>query len=127
MITNFEEFTYEITKDELDTVVPWLETELSFAVGKEKAIPNWQLVKDCPFKTSQPRIRKIVHALRVSGKIPFLLANSKGYYRSNSRAEISEYITSLKERAKSISQVAAALEIQVYDYNDAYYQQKLLF
>ena len=127
MITNFEEFTYELTEYEIENIIPWVETEISFAVDKEQVVSNWKLVKDCPFKINQPRIRKIIHALRVSGKITFLLASSKGYYRSNKRNEITDYIASLRERAKSINQVADALVKQLRQYDDDAYQQKLLF
>jgi hypothetical protein len=127
MITNFEEFTYDLTKEELDTVVPWLETELSFAIEKENILSNWKLVENCPFHTTPSRIRMIIHALRTSGKIPFLLANNKGYYRSNKRAEITDYIASLRERANSINQVANSLVQQLKQYDESSYQQKLLF
>lgn len=125
MITNFEEFTHELTDHERNNVVPWVTTELSHRVGKENAISNKKLVSICPHKTSGPRIRKIIHALRTSGRIKFLLANSTGYYRSDNPTEIEDWIKSAYERASSIREVAEAVNGQLGELNESYSQTKL--
>ena len=125
MITNFEEFTHELTDYELINVVPWVETELSFRVGKGNAVTNNQLTKMCPHKITTPRIRKIIHALRVSGKIPLLIANSKGYFRSENPNEVEDWIRSAFERASSINEVANAVRQQLGTLKEDVTQTKL--
>ena len=124
MITNFEEYTHELTDFERDNIVPWVATELGHRIGKELAISNKTLTARCPHKTSGPRIRKIIHALRASGSVKFLLANSVGYYRSNNPVEIEAWITSAYERASSIREVADAIKEQLGELNDSYTQTK---
>jgi len=47
------------------------------------------------YKTSAPRIRKILHILRVSGRVPGIISNSKGYYIATTQEEFVTYIQSL--------------------------------
>jgi hypothetical protein len=63
--------------------------------------------------------------LRVSGRVTFLVANSKGYFRSNNRETIEEYITSLYERASSIREVAESVQEQLSELSVA--RQQTLF
>jgi len=56
------------------------------------------------------RVRKIVNYIRTSGLCPRLIASSKGYYVSNDRNELNEYITGLYARANAIKAVANAME-----------------
>jgi len=125
MITNFEEFTHELTDHERIHIVPWVTAELSLRFDKENAITNKQLIEKCPHKTTTPRIRKIIHALRVSGTIRFLLASSKGYYRSDNPNEIGDWIKSAYERASSIREIADAVTTQLGELNESATQIKL--
>jgi hypothetical protein len=113
MIRTFEEFTHELTDLEIEHIVPWLERELLYRF-EDRPITNKELVKGCPIKTSTPRIRKMIHALRVNGRITFLIANSKGYFRSNNKKIVSDYHISLLERASSIREVADAINEQYH-------------
>jgi hypothetical protein len=113
MINNFEDYTHELSDYELKTLVPIIVKGLLTKVGKENAITNNQIVpklKGKGYKVSSSRIRKIVHYIRVAGLIPCLIATSKGYYISNDKEEIKEYIDSLHQRADSITFVAYALQ-----------------
>ena len=75
MIRNFEEYTHEMTDGERDYVVPYLIRRLTLAIGKDKALKNVRLVKEFFYeyaplmKTSAPRVRKLIHILRVSDTI----------------------------------------------------------
>lgn len=59
------------------------------------------------------RVRKIVNFIRTTGQCPRLIASSKGYYVSNDRREITEYITGLRARAQAIEAVAKAMEMTI--------------
>lgn len=112
MIKGFEMLTYEITPFEIKKVVPWLIQTLN-ARTINNPISNKELVRLCAHPTSPPRIRKIIHAIRILDYVPLLVANSQGYFIETDRAVIATYIMSLRQRANSISAVAAALEKQL--------------
>lgn len=115
MITGFKEQTYELTDYELNTLVPLLISGLSSKIGKANAISNRNMVKalrDSGHKVSEPRIRKMINYIRCEGLVDRLLANSSGYYVSNSGIEIKEYLKSLEQRESAIAQVRQALERQ---------------
>lgn len=130
MIRTFEEYTEELTEDEVKYILPKLQIILTLAIGKEKALTNKQIVSDLnsynrPFpcdetqkhiKTSEPRIRKMIHILRVSDAIPFLIATSGGYYISNDKKEIETYIGSIDDRLRSIYQIRRALKRQMKEF-----------
>ena len=116
MITNFEEFTGELTEYDAEKVLPLLDYYIStVARGKDNSITNARLVELCAsegVKTSGPRVRKIIHEIRVRGIINNLLATSKGYYVSDDPDEVDVYIKSCKERISSIWEIVHALEKQ---------------
>jgi len=116
MITNFEEITKELTDYELNTVVPAVILGLKNKIGKENAISNHKMIiglKDkLNIKISQPRVRKIIQYIRITGKIERLMATSKGYYICNIEDELRDYIESLMQRANSIERIANQLEFQ---------------
>ena len=130
MIRNFEEYTHEMTDKERDVVVPWLIRVLTLAIGKDKAVINQNLVRefnenqlrlyhefkiteDQIVKTRVPRIRKLIHIIRVSDTIPKLLAGAKGYYISDDKEEIETYIGSIEDRLRAIYQIRRALKRQL--------------
>jgi len=112
MITNFEHITFELTDYEIEYILPFVVSELEGRFGKSAAISNKSLVARCPTKTSGPRIRKVIHELRVKGILTNLLANSSGYYRSNNSSEVDTYIKSCMERVRSIREIVYSLESQ---------------
>lgn len=127
MIKNFEDYTHELTPDELHFLIPYLIRQLTLCIGKDRAKTNRELTnefnyviaernyEDKRIKTSGPRVRHAIHVLRVSGTIPRLLASSKGYYISNDEQEIEDYIQSVDDRLRSIYQIRRALRNQLKD------------
>lgn len=79
-------------------------------IGKSLAAQNMAFrdAKGRPYLTGA-RIRKIVNYLRTSRICPRLIASAKGYYISNNPEELTEYITSLRQRASAIQAVADAM------------------
>lgn len=131
MIRNFEEYTSELTDDEKDYILPRLIRLLSTCIGKQKALTNSRIIEsfnvnnpiyseeDIPrrIKVSQPRIRHMIHILRVSDTIPLLIATSNGYYIANDYDEIKGYIQSIDDRLRAIYQIRRAMKRQIKNYN----------
>lgn len=104
MITLFEDITYELTDYELNTLVSVVVKGLSSKKGKENAITNkviCEKLKAAGYKISEPRLRKIIHHIRVEQLIVGLCCNSKGYYVTDSLEELSRYVESLAQRIRS--------------------------
>lgn len=133
MIRNFEEYTSELSEDEANFIMPRLLKILALAIGKEKAITNKRIVRDINIdhpcedidamtghrkwiKTSEPRIRHMIHILRVSDAIPFLIATSHGYYISNDKEEIVNYMGSIDDRLRSIYDIRRCLKRQIKEF-----------
>lgn len=115
MIKGFEKTTDELNDYERSTVLPLVVKGLRTKVGKDKAITNSQMVealKGRGVRTTSPRIRKIIHVIRIEGLIPFLIATSRGYYITHDKTELRDYIDSLHQRAESILSIAKQLDYQ---------------
>jgi len=146
MIRNFEEYTSEMTEDEINYIIPRLIKMLTLAIGKGNALTNRKIVYDINIRnavtkpdpsgeyrkqvtTSEPRIRHMIHILRVSDAIPCLIATSAGYYISNDRQEIETYMGSIDDRLRSIYQIRRALKRQLKDWGShvSAVQRELIF
>jgi hypothetical protein len=115
MVTNFEEHTAELSKDELE-LIPLLVTGFN-NYGKDNPIKAPAVVarmneylKNTRFnvRMNEARLRKCVNHIRTKAIIP-LIATSNGYYVSHDRQEIENQIRSLRERAASIKRCADGL------------------
>ena len=118
MITGFEDQTHELTEYEL-SLIPMFVRRLEKKIGVENAVTSTHVVrmfKEHGLKMSAPRFRKIINHIRINGLVPMLIASSKGYYVAKDKAEVKEYLDSLKQRINSITRVYDALE---YDYEKA--------
>lgn len=116
MITNFEEFTHELTEYEAEVLMPIIIKGLSTKIGKARAITSDQIVEALSnkgYKISGARVRKLVHNIRMEGSIERLMATSKGYYISNDPEELETYITSLHQRISSIQAIADQFYFQL--------------
>jgi hypothetical protein len=119
MIDGFGEQTHDLTDWEMETLLPLVITGLAVKYGKEMAVTNKVMVsklKVLGYKTSGPRIRKLINHIRVTGMIPGLLASSQGYWVSTDPDEILTFIGSLEQRASAILAVKQALIKQLQDH-----------
>jgi hypothetical protein len=115
MITNFTEYTSEMSEDE-KKLVPILINGFSKRT-KDNPIKAPEIVKrinEVKDKygikaISEPRLRKICNMIRSKGILP-LIATSNGYYCSYDKQEIMEQIKSLQERADAIINSANGLK-----------------
>lgn len=116
MIINFEKQTHELTEYEQRTVMPQVIKGLSKRIGKENAITNKMMVqklRDHGYKVNEPRIRKIIHEIRITGAVECLMATSSGYYISYNWDELNQYTQSLCQRADSIYHIAKQMDYQM--------------
>lgn len=115
MITNFENYTFELNNYEKDILLPKIIQGLCVRHGKNKAISNKQAcnkMRQMGLKISPARFRKIIQYIRLNGLIQNLLASSKGYYISTNKIEREKYINSLNERINSLQNTMYALTYQ---------------
>lgn len=115
MIEGFEKETAPLTDYERNVVLPIVVKGLRTKVGRDKAVTNAHIcskLKEQGYNVSEPRIRKIISHIRMQGLIGRLIATSQGYYICTNRAELSQYIESLRGREASIRAVRRALELQ---------------
>lgn len=113
MINGFEKYTGELTDEERKTILPLTTLFLMEALDEEKALTN-KLICQMVFnqygiKTTQPRIRKVIHEIRVNGYLNCLMSNSKGYFITTDPDKLESYVDSLKQRINSISDVHFAM------------------
>lgn len=116
MIKDFEEYTHDLTQDELKNVVPLVVRGLELKIGRKKAITNRQmriaLREKYGIIVADPRMRKIIAHIRFTGKVMFLAAG-KGYWVEPDMKAFQEYVNSLFDRGQSIVNMSEALEGQI--------------
>ena len=124
MVTGFEQFSYELTEIEQQKIYPkfieaWkgrVSDELIKMKDMIDGMQNWIIKQNITtskgkrYKMTGPRMRKIIHCARVKGDLPNMIANSKGYFKTNDPNKIRNFIKSCRERSNSFDEVANALE-----------------
>lgn len=129
MITTFENITFDFTEVERTELLPFLEKKLPLNKGKQKITTNKKICaffKRHGYKVNGARVRKMIQYLRVTGKVPLLIATGKGYYVATKTEEVYKHIQSLKEREASIAATREALQKQLENVNKSA-QQRLYF
>jgi hypothetical protein len=63
----------------------------------------------------QARVRRVVHVLRVTGEVRWLVADARGYGRAAGADDVRAYLRSLDQRIASIGAVRKALRSQIDD------------
>ena len=114
MINNFEDFTEELSPDELKLVAPLMNGLRT--KSKQNTIKAPDIVKamnlfadkNALINITEPRLRKLVNHIRMKGILP-IIATSQGYYVSYDKQEITDQINSLTQRANSILKSADGL------------------
>jgi hypothetical protein len=116
MITNFEEYTHELSSDEMEilpiVVHGFRNYKKTNPIKSELIVSRmneYLNTKGYKIKMTGVRLRKMVNYIRTNGIIP-LIANSHGYFTSDCKQTIQEQIQSLRERANSIERCAEGLK-----------------
>jgi hypothetical protein len=120
MLQGFEDFTSDLTAEEIRLLVPFVVKGLKRHIGSDNAITNKEMcqgLNNFPptsgFKVKPPKLRKIVQYIRVHGLVPRLASSSKGYYICNDDVKFKEYLESLMARIESMTLTYDALEYQL--------------
>jgi hypothetical protein len=115
MLKNFESVTHELTPFELECV-EFLGQWFMANTGKKNAVKNDAIgkiiEKKFAKKISQPRVRKVIQALRTNG-LPNLIASGKGYFYTEDIKEVEEWVISLKQRELAIRTIREKAERQI--------------
>ena len=112
----FEQETSKLSEYEMDELMPVMVKCLQNKVGKENAVTNCYMVEKMQehgYKISEARVRKIINYIRIHGLIDRLMASSKGYYITEDKNEMWDYVQSLIGREEAIHEVRLAMESQL--------------
>ena len=129
MVTGFEEFSYELTELEQQRIYPkfieaWKARSFDVLITMKEmtdGMQDWIKKQNITtkrgkvYKMTGPRMRKIIHCARVKGDLINMIANSKGYFKTNDQNKIRDFIKSCRERSNSFTEVANALETYNFD------------
>jgi len=124
MLKGFEEQTHALNEYETNTLLPLMVEGFKNKVGKENAVTNKHIctsLKQMGYKVDAPRVRKIVSYIRINHLVPLLIATSKGYWISNDKQEIQDWIETMNGRIQSLvaSRDAVIHEYKVMNLRDA--------
>lgn len=113
MIDGFEEYTQPLNEQE-EAVAKILQDAFpKWYTGCENAVSNNRickgLKKEYHIDMEPPRIRKIISHLRITCRVPNLLANSRGYYVETDASKVQAYIHSLKGRIGAMEAIIKSL------------------
>ena len=118
-VLNFEEITHELTSDEEFKIVPIIVNRFKSTQGKEKIVTNKKMIQGiqnvCGFKTSEPRIRKMIQFIRDKNLLNDLeiLATSQGYYSTDDNNEIVTWIKSMRNKINAMTKTADEVEYRL--------------
>lgn len=116
MIEGFKKQTHDLTKYELEELVPVIVRGIEFRIGEGRSVTSKQAIygmKKRGFKIDGPRFRKCINYIRINGLVPLLLATSKGYFVANSESSVERFIESLDQRINAITTVRDSLHYQL--------------
>lgn len=116
MLDNFKELTEELTEHELVKIVPMVFNGLRTKIGKEKAIRNSEMragLKTFGIEITEPRLRKIIQYIRLSGMIERLIATSKGYWISTNLKELEDYQATNLQRIEQLKISYNQMQFQI--------------
>lgn len=139
MVTGFEYITSELTPFEEEIILPlivnkWEKKQVGAVVSmkemiegvnkfcKTNGVHKYRKLKSgkitidkYPYTTTGPRMRKIIHYIRVKNLVKNLIATSDGYYKTQDLKEIENYIKSCRERANSFLEIANAMQTYTFE------------
>jgi exonuclease I len=107
MIPSFEEHTHELTKYELEVLLPLMVIGLKTKIGQDRVITNPEIcraLKSQGYEVSEPRIRKLIFYIRKNNLVPKLIASSKGYWVATTKQEVATWIESLESRISALQE-----------------------
>ena len=110
---------HELDRRTREDILPRVLEMLQGRRGYSRRITNKQLrdqLEECEIYIGDAQVRDIIHSIRVSGEIPMLISNSRGYYIASTMQEIKQYVLSLRKRETAIHTIRMALTRQMIDH-----------
>ena len=98
MLVNFEKYTQQLNKDELELVSIVIKG-LSQRVGKDNAISSTVICQKLSLQGV--RLRKIINYIRTKNLLIGLCSCGTGYYIAKNRYEFEQYLYSLGQRIEA--------------------------
>ena len=111
MIENFEEFTPNVSKDDMEAI-DLLRTFLINRVGKSKGITNSQLrilLRQQDHIVNGAKLRRYIQYIRANKMIPMLCAGKKGYYIAENEEQWLKYKEAFASRTRSMNYTLACM------------------
>ncbi len=105
--------TENLSEYEMTKILPVMVVGLRTKLGVESAVTNRVIVTkmvESGYEITEPRVRKIIHHLRVNGLVPKLIASSKGYYIATDKNDLKRHIDSLSRREAAIRLIKENME-----------------
>jgi len=123
MVKTFEPYTNELTEFEKQQILPiivkaWQRRSYDEYITMKqmiratntflanKGIKNGKKIA----KVNGPRMRKLIHHIRVNGLVDNLIADSKGYFKTKDFDKLQAFVDSLYQRSNSFRQVASSIK-----------------
>lgn len=116
MLKTFEEVTVELNAEE-EKFVGIIAKRFELKKGKDNIVTADQIIKGLAthygitFKES--RVRKMIQFIRLNNLVPGLVANSKGYFVTETPQELEDWIESLRSRENAIRHIRETAEKQL--------------
>jgi hypothetical protein len=113
MIINFEELTHELTKKELGllqnlcVILEW--ANVNDPLKEKEILKELNQIGSGTNTIPGSRLRKMIHCIRVNQILP-VIGTKRGYFVSWNKEVLQKQITSLEQRARSIQEVADAMQ-----------------
>ena len=112
MVPGFEDFTTDVTDDEIATI-NIIAKGLNHRVGVHKAITNSDMrsliYKNRGINISDAKMRKYIQYIRVYNLVPMLCSSKKGYWKAASKEEFIKRREAFASRIRSMQFTLAAM------------------
>ena len=116
MLKTFEEFTVELNGEE-EKFVGIIARRFETKRGKENIVTAEQIIEGLAthygVRFKESRVRKMIQFIRLNNMVPGLVANSKGYFVTETPEELENWIASLRSRENAIRQIRETAEKQL--------------
>ena len=115
-IITFENYTYRVTEEEEEYLIPAI-CEIFNHLKPGQFITNREIQQSIWLMAgwgaiTPARIRVLIHIIRVTDRVPLLIAGQKGYFISYDPDLVRIYIHSLEERIERVERTRDAIERQ---------------
>jgi len=112
MIPGFEDFTEDVTKEEIE-VINMIAKGLNAREGSKNAITNAQareaLYRNKGINVADAKFRKYIQYIRAYNLVPMLCASSKGYWVAKDEEEFQRYVDGYASRTRSMQFTLACM------------------